>query len=116
MGGGGGEQKKKCYHHHWYSVIIVSAVCVPGVAGAVGGGGGRSPQYVWPLGNTTVHHEVMAAHDAHLPDSSQCFVFQQPYPGLPYDAITLGARGKFVDINLAGEVNFQVGWGSGRVG
>lgn len=81
---------------------------VPLVEGAVGEGGGRTPSYLWPLGNTTVHHEVMQGHDAHLPDSSQCFVFQAGYPGLPYDAITLGAPGAFVDFHFAGEVNFQV--------
>lgn len=74
----------------------------------MGEGGGRAPSYLWPLGNTTVHHEVMHGHDAHLPDASQCFVFQTGYPGLPYDAITLGSPGAFVDFHFAGEVNFQV--------
>ena len=89
-------------------VSFCPTVSVPGVEGAVGEGGVRAPSYLWPLGNTTVHHEVMHGHDAHLPDASQCFVFQTGYPGLPYDAITLGNPGAFVDFHFAGEVNFQV--------
>ena len=70
--------------------------------------GSRPPNYVWPLGNTTVHHEVMKAHDAHLPDGTQCFLFEPGYTGLPYDAITLGQPGGFIDFHFAGEVPFQV--------
>ncbi|XP_070178306.1 uncharacterized protein [Littorina saxatilis] len=79
------------------------------VEGALGGpgGGGRIPNYLWPLGNTTVHHEVMQGHDGHLPEATQCFLFKQGYPGLPYNAITLGSPGAFVDFHFGGEVNFQ---------
>nr|KAG5707444.1 hypothetical protein BaRGS_011948 [Batillaria attramentaria] len=50
----------------------------------------------------------MKGHDAHLPDSSQCFVFKQGYPGLPYDAITLsGSPSSYVDFHFSGELNFQ---------
>ncbi|KAL8619417.1 hypothetical protein ACOMHN_011768 [Nucella lapillus] len=49
----------------------------------------------------------MRGHDASLPEVSQCFPFQEGYPGLPYDAITLGRRGAFVNLDLDGEPNFQ---------
>jgi hypothetical protein len=58
--------------------------------GAVGEGGGRTPTYLWPLGNTTVYHEVLHEHDAHLPEASQCFVFGPGYPGK-----STGASSKF---------------------
>ncbi|XP_076449517.1 uncharacterized protein LOC143285952 [Babylonia areolata] len=86
---------------------MFTVLSLSGVQGAVGGGGGRSPHYLLPLGNSSVHREVMQGHDASLPDASQCFLFRPPYPGLPYDAITLGPRGSFVDLNLAGELDFR---------
>lgn len=68
-----------------------------------------TPQYVWPLGNTSMHHEVMRGHDAHLPDANQCFALQQGYPGIPYDAMVLtGSPTSYVDFHFSGEVNFRV--------
>ncbi|XP_059161919.1 uncharacterized protein LOC131945003 [Physella acuta] len=67
----------------------------------------RAPSYVWPLGNTTVHREVMVGRDAHLPANNQCFLFSQGYRGLPYRSLTLdGEDGDFVDFYLDGKLDF----------
>ncbi|GFO27110.1 hypothetical protein PoB_005361500 [Plakobranchus ocellatus] len=64
----------------------------------------RPPKYVWPLGNTTVHREVMSGRDAHLPANDQCFVFSDGYPDFPYRALTLtGEDGSFVDFYMRGK-------------
>ncbi|BFZ12869.1 hypothetical protein BsWGS_15907 [Bradybaena similaris] len=66
-----------------------------------------SPKYVWPLGDSTVHKEVMEGRDGHLPASSQCFVFSDSYPGVPYKAITLsGKDNSYVDFYLNGKADF----------
>ncbi|GFS21948.1 hypothetical protein ElyMa_005096000 [Elysia marginata] len=68
----------------------------------------KGPKYVWPLGNTTVHREIMSGRDAHLPANDQCFVFSDGYPGFPYKALTLtGEGGSFVDFYMRSTTDLQ---------
>ena len=70
--------------------------------------GNTRPTYLWPLGSTSAHQEVMKKHNALLPSTTKCFATQSGVPDLPYDAITFGYHDFYMDIKFSGEVDFQV--------
>ena len=67
-----------------------------------------SPQYVWPLGNTSVYSEVVQGHDAKVAGDGDCFRFGRGPAAMPFDALTLtGEARSFIEITLDGKVDFK---------